>query len=161
MKHYDYVEWVLYKNNLLDDEIHGKMEEHLIACDECMEIFLSLIDEKDMENAEGFIPEDFTEKILYKIENITPIRKPVKKPISKKMPNDFFIYYVAVASVAVILTAGGFFSKMIDTVPQIAASTSIGKGGFETSKIYDFSREITNKTSMFINDSQFRKIKED
>ncbi len=70
MKHYDYVEWVLYKNNLLDDEIHEKMEEHLIICDECMEVFLSLIDERDMENAESFIPEDFTEKILYKIENI-------------------------------------------------------------------------------------------
>ncbi|MBU5256057.1 hypothetical protein [Tissierella praeacuta] len=161
MKHYDYVEWVLYKNNLLDDEIHEKMEEHLIICDECMEVFLSLIDESDMENAESFIPEDFTEKILYKIENITPIRKPVKKPIRKKMPNDFFLYYVAVASVAIVLTAGGFFSKMIDTVPQLVASTSIEKDKFDTNKIYDFSREITNKTSMFINDFQFRKIKED
>lgn len=161
MRHYDYVEWVLYKNNLIDDELHKKMEEHLLLCDECMEIFLSLIDEEDMEKAGAFIPEDFTDKVLDSIKNITPIKKSINKTTKKKIPKDFFIYYAAVASVAIILTAGGFFGKMVDTVPQLVANVSIEESRFKANRIYDFTEEITNKTSMFINNFQFKKVKED
>lgn len=161
MKHYDYVEWVLYKNNLLDDEIHEKMEEHLLLCDECMEIFLSLIDEKDIEMAEAFIPEDFTDKVLGSIKNITPIKRTVKKKTKKKVSNDFFIYYASVASVAIILTAGGFFGKVVDTVPQIVSNVSMEESRFKANRIYDITEEITNRTSKFINNFQFRISKED
>ncbi len=161
MKHYDYVEWVLYKNNLIYDELHKKMEEHLTVCDECMEIFLSLIDEKDIKNAWDFVPEDFTDKVMDSIKNITPVKKPVKKTTKKKISNDFFLYYAAVASVAIILTAGGFFGKMVDTVPQISAKVYSEGSRFKANKIYDFTEEITNKTSMFINNLQFSKVKED
>ncbi|WP_353093110.1 hypothetical protein [Tissierella praeacuta] len=161
MKHYDYVEWVLYKNNLLDDEIHEKMEEHLLLCDECMEIFLSLIDEKDIEMAEAFIPEDFTDKVLGSIKNITPVKRTVKKKTKGKVSNDFFIYYASVASVAIILTAGGFFGKVVDTVPQIVSNVSMEESRFKANRIYDITEEITNRTSQFINNFQFRISKED
>ncbi|CAK7054840.1 hypothetical protein CIW83_19850 [Tissierella sp. P1] len=165
MKHYDYVEWVLYKNNLLDKEIHRRMEEHLLLCDECMEIFLSLIDEQEMENVGAIIPEDFTVKVLDSIKNITPIKKPIrkttKKTIKKKVSNDFFVYYAAVASVAVILTATGFFGRIVDTVPQISSNVSSKESRFKASTIYDLTEEITNRTSKFINNFQFRIGKED
>lgn len=160
MKHYDYVEWVLYKNNLLDDEIHEKMEEHLLLCDECMEVFLSLIDEEDMDRAGVFIPEDFTYKVMDNIKNITPMKKKVKRP-TKKISNDFFIYYAAVASVAIILTATGFFGKMVDTVPQITSNISVEKSRFKANTIYNFTEKITNNTSMFINNFNLNRNKED
>lgn len=160
MKHYDYVEWVLYKHNLLDDKIYQEMKEHLLLCDECMEVFLSLIDEEDMDRAGAFIPEDFTYKVMNNIKNITPMKKKVKRP-ARKMSNDFFIYYAAVASVAIILTATGFFGKIVDTVPQIASNISMEESRFKANTIYNFTEKITNNTSMFINNFNLNRNKED
>lgn len=157
MKHYDYVEWVLYKNKLLDDEIYNEMEEHLFLCDSCMEIFLSLIDEAEIEKAGNIIPIDFTNKVMNNIKNISPMKKQSKKKVS----NDFFIYYAAVASVAIILTAGGFFEKMINTVPYLSVNISSQENNIKRDTIYNFSEIITSKTSKFINDFQFKIVKED
>lgn len=157
MKHYDYVEWVLYKNNLLDDEIYNEMEEHLFICDDCMEIFLSLIDEAEIDKAGNLVSMNFTDKIMDNIKNI----KPIKKPTKKKVSNDFFIYYTAVASVAIILTASGFFGRLVDTVPQITANISIQENRVKANIIYNFSESITSKTSNFVNNFQFRINKED
>ncbi|MDR7856834.1 hypothetical protein [Tissierella sp.] len=159
MKHYDCMEWILYKNNLLDKKIHEEMEEHLLLCDECMDIFLSLIDESEIERAENLVPRNFTENVMDNIKNIRPIKKTVKK--KTKTSNDFFIYYTAVASVAIILTASGFFTKVVDTVPQITANISLQDNRVKSNVIYDFSESITNKTSNFIRNFQFRISKED
>ena len=155
MKHYDYVEWVLYKNNLLDDGIREEMEEHLYLCDECMEIFLSLIDEEEIQVAASIVPEDFTDKVMDNIKVIRPMKKPVKKRI--KLTNDFFMYYVAVASVAIILTANGFFGRMVDAVPQIASNITMEDSRLKANTIYNISEKITNRTSSFINDFKFNR----
>jgi hypothetical protein len=159
MKHYDQVEWVLYKSNLLDSKIYEEMEEHLYTCDDCMEIFLSLIDEEEINQAGFIVPEDFTYKVMDSLKNIRPLKKKIER--KSKVSNDFFIYYTAVASVAIILTAGGLFSKLVDSVPQITANISIKEEKIMSNAIYNFSEQITKKTSMFINDFQISKNKED
>lgn len=159
MKHYDYIEWALYKNNLLDIKMYEEMEEHLYICDDCMNIFLSLIDEGEIEQAGSIVPEDFTHKMMDNIKNIRPLKKKIKE--KSKLPNDFFIYYTAVASIAIILTAGGFFGKLVDSVPQITASISIHENKIISNTIYNFSEQITKRTSMFINGFQISKNKED
>lgn len=155
MKHYDYVEWVLYKKNLLDHRIHEEMEEHLYICDECMEIFLSLIDEEEIKFAGNIVPEDFTNKVMKDIKGIRPMKRTIKKKV--KPTNDFFMYYVAVASVAIILTANGFFGKMVEVVPQITSNINMEENRFKANGIYNFSEKITNSTSNFINDFKFNK----
>lgn len=157
MKHYDYVEWVLYKNKLLDDEIYNEMEEHLFLCESCMEIFLQLIDEEELEKVGNLVPIDFTNKVMNNIKDISPMKKRTKKKVS----NDFFIYYAAVASVAIILTAGGFFEKMVETVPYISANISLQENNIKRDTIYNFSEIITSKTSKFINNFGIVKNKED
>lgn len=160
MKHYDYVEWVLYKKKLLDNKMHESMEEHLYLCDECLDIFLSLIDDPEVEKAGNLVPINFTNNVMGSIKNIRPIKeKSIKK--QPKLINDFFIYYTAVASVAIILTAGGFFGKLVDSVPQITASINVQEEKIMSNTIYKFSEEITRRTSMFINGFQISKNKED
>lgn len=159
VKHYDQVEWSLYKNNLLDNKIYEEMQEHLYECDECMDIFISLIDEKEIEKASNIVPEDFTDNLMISIKNITPINKKIKR--KSKLPQDFFIYYTAVASVTIILTAGGVFGKLVDSVPGITASINIQEEKTIKNPVYDFSETITKKTSSFINDFQVSKNKED
>ena len=159
MKHYDQVEWSLYKKRLLDNRIYEEMEEHLYECDDCMDIFLLLIDEEEINQAGFIIPEDFTDKVMDNLKTIRPLKKKTRK--KPKITNDFFIYYTAVASVTIILTAGGFFGRLVDSVPEITANVSVEESKIRTNAIYDLSEKITNKTAMFVNDFQFSKKKED
>ncbi len=149
MKHYDYVEWLFYKNNLISLEKKIEMEEHLYNCDDCLEIFLSSIDEIEIEEAGRLVPDDFTGKVLKKTENIGPIKKPKKK--KAKGFNELFLYYASVASVAIFLTAGGIFTSMVEVVPRIDVGTGIEESKVKAGKIYDLSESITNRISEFIN----------
>ena len=62
---------------------------------------------------------------------------------------------------AIILTASGFFGRLVDTVPQITSSISIQENRVRPNIIYNFSEAITSKTSNFVNNFQFRLNKED
>ena len=146
MKHYDYIEWLFYKNNTLSREKMEEMEEHLYNCDQCMEIFLSLIDEKEIAAASKIVPSAFNEDIMKKIKStkvksIKVIKKPVKYP---------FGYFVAVASVTIVLTFGGFFTDLVDTVPNISASVSMLENRESPNVIMNLSEKIINRTSKFI-----------
>lgn len=159
MKHYDNVEWILYKRNLLDTKIYNEMKEHLFQCDDCMDIFISLIDEKEIADVEKFIPKDFSENIMEKIENVTPIKQEINRNKIKKTkyPKDFFLYYTAVAAVAIVLTASGVFNIMVDNIPT---NIKLEQSKIDTNKIYEVSEKITQGTSSFIYNFNFIKNKE-
>lgn len=143
MIHYDYVEWLLYKNKALPNNKMEEMEKHLYNCQICMDIFLSLIDEQEVEHVGKIVPLDFTEKILECIskDKVTEIKsKKVKKAI-----NYPFGYYVAVASVTIFLTLGGFYTNLVDAVPKI--TTSIQEVEVRPNLIANFSNKIVNLTS--------------
>ncbi|NLC03916.1 MAG: hypothetical protein GX787_06525 [Tissierellia bacterium] len=146
MKHYDYVEWLFYKKNLLTIEKRHEMEQHLYSCDLCMEIFLSLIDEEEIRAASEIVPKDFNQNIMGKIKSnkvkkISPPKKATKYP---------FGFFVAVASVTIVLTLGGFFTNLVDTVPNISASISTVDQRDRPNRISDLSQKIVNGTSEFI-----------
>lgn len=146
MKHYDYIEWLLYKNMMLPDEKLEEMEQHLYNCNTCMEIFLSLIDEKEEEKASNVISDDFTSKI---INNIPKAKKDKQKTKQrKKVFNYQFGYYAAVASVTIILTLSGFYTGLVDAVPKLSSSIQATKN--HSNRIADFSNSIVNSTSGFL-----------
>ena len=146
MKHYDYVEWLLYKNKALNNEMLEEMEEHLYNCDICMDIFLSLIDEKEVEDVRNIIPDDFTVKVINNISK-TKVKKLTPKPI-KKVFNIQFGYYAAVASVTIVLTLGGFYTNLVDAVPKLTASIQLVEE--RPNLIANFSDSIINTTSSFL-----------
>ena len=160
MKHYDYLEWVFYKEKVLSKEKFKEMEEHLYECNECMDIFLSLIDSKEIDGAEKTIPHDFTNKVMKDIQKVKfkPKAKVQKNTISFK---NAFGYYAAVAAVAIILTWGGFYSGLVDVLPQVAKETA-QKNRFDTPNIvFSFTEKMVNKTSIFVNDFQISSGKEE
>ncbi len=146
MKHYDYIEWLLYKNEMLSKEKSEEMEQHLYNCNTCMEIFLSLIDEKENEKAGELISDDFTLKIINNIPKDKGSKPKTKN--AKKAFNYQFGYYVAVASVTVILTLGGFYTNLVDAVPKISSSIQITEK--HSSIIADLSDSIVDSTSNFL-----------
>ena len=70
MKHYDYLEWLLYKEKALSKEKSKEMEEHLYICDNCMDIFLSLIDREEVDRAERSISTNFTSNVMNNIQKV-------------------------------------------------------------------------------------------
>lgn len=160
MKHYDYVEWVFYKEKVLSNHKNKEMEDHLYICDDCMDTFLSFIDKDEVDRAEGVIPTGFTNSV---VSNIQKIKYKSKTKIEKHNEKfkDMFVYYVAVASVAIILTLGGFYSGLVDVLPQVAKST-IEKESIKTPNLVsNLSQTIVNKTSSFINDFEISNYKEE
>lgn len=161
MKHYDYVEWLLYKNKALSSEKLEEMEEHLYNCDICMGIFLSLIDEDELVKAAEIVPEDFTNKVVNKISE-TKVSNIKVNNIQKKK-SEFklqFGIYTAVASVTILLSLSGFFTNFVDAVPKLTAS--IQTVGERPNYIADFSNSIVNSTSSFLyNIENNQRIKEE
>lgn len=146
MKHYDYVEWLLYKNKVLSTETLEEMEDHLFNCDICMDIFLSLIDQKEIDCVNNIIPDDFTVNVINNISK-TKVKRFEPKP-TKKVFNIQFGYYAAVASVTIVLTLGGFYTNLVDAVPKFTASFQIIEEG--PNLIANFSDSIINTTSSFL-----------
>lgn len=146
MKHYDHIEWLLYKNEVLSEKQHDTMEEHLFNCDDCMEVFLSLIDESEIAAAGNVIPEDFNDKVIDRIS-----KDKVKKlnPVNKKKSFNYqFGYYVAIASVTILLTLNGFYTGFVDSVPKITNVMRIPEE--RENVVFRFSERIVNGTSEFL-----------
>lgn len=160
MKHYDYIEWLLYKENALSSEKHREMEDHLYICDECMDIFLSLISKKEVDRAEDVISSNFTDSMMNSIQNVKYKSKAmVKKP--NKSIKDIFGYYVAVAAVAIVLTFGGFYSGLVDIVPQVAKSTAEKDNINAPNVVFNISQTIVSRTSNFINNFEISNREEE
>ena len=158
MKHYDYIEWLLYKTKSLSSEKLDEMEEHLYNCDLCMDIFLSLIDDEELEVASEYVAEDFTLNVL---ENISKSKvKVIQAKNDKKTFNYQFMYYVAVASVTIFLTMGGFYTNLVDAVPKISESIQVVEE--RPNHIVKFSEKVVNSTSsLLFSIENMSRIKED
>ncbi|MCF6464889.1 hypothetical protein C3E90_03120 [Clostridium sp. Cult2] len=160
MKHYDGIEWIFYKEKVLSDEKQLEMEEHLYTCDDCMDIFLSLIEKEEVDKAEESLSLDFTANVMDNIKNVQYKPKPkVKKPVTRS--REIFTYYVAVASVAIILTLGGLYSGLVDMVPRVGMSTAIKHNINAPNIVADISIKIVNRTSNFINSFEISSCEEE
>ena len=160
MKHYDYIEWLLYKEKMIGEDKLEEMEEHLYICDECMDTFLSLINKGEVYKAQKSISSDFTKGIMGNIKNIEykPKLKAKKSIIKAK---DILGYYIAVASVAIVLTLGGFYSGLVDMVPHVTKSVAKKNNIAFPNMVADISGKMVNKTSNFINNFEISNMKED
>lgn len=146
MSHYNIEKWKSYKKDILEQDEKIIMEDHLYNCDECMDIFISLIDDEEIKHAEKSIPSNFTIDIMKKIDMNSPIQKCIKK---KKLIENMFMYYVAAASVILVLTAGGIFTK-ITQIPMENIKLDVQNNPKGIEKFYNFSEKIANNTNNFI-----------
>ncbi len=159
MSHYEDVEWNLYKKKVISKEKSRKMEEHLYSCNECMNTFLSLINNEEVYKAEKILSEDFTSSVINSIQRESYRLKSRGRNYNERFKN-IFGYYVAVAAVTIILTWGGFYSGIVEVLPQITKSTVTANFSNKTNIVSNVSEKIVNKTSIFINDFEIFNPKE-
>jgi len=139
MNHYSNEKWTFYKQGILSSEESRKMEDHLLECDQCLEIFLSLVDNDEIQVASELISAEFEDTVMGSVN---------KKPKIKN--KNLFTYYVAAALVTLILTSSGFFETLITTVPYASQTAVVQKNFRQENFIMNFSEKVVNKTSNFI-----------
>ncbi|WP_313342991.1 hypothetical protein [Sedimentibacter sp.] len=146
MNHYDYVEWLLYKNKAISNEKMNEMEEHLYNCQTCLDIFLSLINEQEEDYVGDMVPSNFTSRVLENISKSRIVKLNANK-VNKSIKYQLG-YYAAVASVTIFLTLGGFYTNLVDSVPKI--TSSIQEVQVRQNLIANFSDRIIDSTSSLL-----------
>lgn len=144
--HYDLNEWTRYYYDLIEDDMRTSMDEHLLSCQECMDIYLSVVDnDKNIDNIK--IPsENFTKDIMNKLSQETLIKKKTSPIQFKKV----MLYYVSAASITIFFTAIGLFNYVGAGLPRISAAAMHSKSYSKVLAHSGWSERLTDSTSMLI-----------
>lgn len=145
MKHYDFNDWILYCNDTLDSAIKEEMENHLYSCDKCLELYLSVIEGNIEKNIEVMPSKDFTANVMNEI-NAT---KSQDKSNKKYFP-EIFLYYVAAASITLLLMNKGFFTYLFNNVPSATAQINNSQLKLDDLFKSGWSQRLTDHTVNFL-----------
>ncbi len=109
-----------YHSGLLSEEKRSAMEEHLLTCDSCLSIYLSILEEDTNIKSVPVLSKDFTNQVMGAIEqekghnedeNVISISvKKDKDTLTSKMT--ILISYCAAASMALFFWGGGYFDGL-------------------------------------------------
>ncbi|NLN07129.1 MAG: hypothetical protein GX167_05865 [Firmicutes bacterium] len=113
MTHYVRQEWKAFAEGRTDEKKRCKMEEHLLACDGCLNEYLTCIAPEQESLFGSRISPQFTAQVMQKI-NAYAAQK--KKESAKK---HLLFYYAATACLTLWLTSAGIFRHLAETIPEI------------------------------------------
>lgn len=114
MKHYSAEEWrAFYRKEESMDLL--AMEDHLLKCDECLDLFLLAVEQADLNAVERRIPADFSRKVS------NMLLEPVIPELPRKdfRPRWLAANYVAAALLTVMLMGGGVFQALIIKASEV------------------------------------------
>ena len=165
MKHFDVQEWLLFNHGEADEEKGRLMEEHLVVCKDCMRIFLDGIDELEINRARAVIPPDFTTRTIELVQAQKEIPKYFKRPGQfyrhrNRWRRRLFSYYVAAASVTLMLMGGGVFQSAIHQVPDISLPYSLEVPDKQHNFIFTWPTQLREKTTGWIGSIELKNYKE-
>lgn len=118
MNHYSTEEWQLFQEGGYTAARTDQMEIHLRECDDCRELFLSLITGEETAEAEVIISPGFTDSVLNAVADIAPLRNKAKRRKNR------FLDFAVAAAVTLVFASGGFFQILVDTAPRVAEASS-------------------------------------
>lgn len=165
MKHFDVQEWLLFHQGEAGEEQECLMEEHLVICEDCMQIFLDGIDEIEINRARAIIPPDFTIRTIELVQEQRERPKDLKQPGQGNQHRDrwrrrLFSYYVAAASVTLMLMSGGVFQSAIHQVSNISIPYSVEMADKKNNFIFNWPTQLREKTTGWIGSIELKNYKE-
>ncbi|MDD2568495.1 MAG: zf-HC2 domain-containing protein [Clostridia bacterium] len=112
-KHYNVDELFLYSHDLLSEAERFAIDEHLLECEKCRGLFFRLLEEEGaVQEAENWVPKDFTAKLMHRL-TCEPVRpRPKKAPAKKLNRRQYIVVYATVASLTLFLSWNGAFSPI-------------------------------------------------
>jgi hypothetical protein len=149
IKQYSYEDWCRYVKNEIGDTIRNDMEAHLYSCDQCLDIYLEVLDceGSGLPNIQN--EHYFTDSVL---TGIADLKKQTAQVEGKKSfsQSSVFHYLIAAAMTMVLMLSGVFQSiiKYTDTVqsPQsFQKSTSFSEGIIHKTFTWMDTFELKNK----------------
>ncbi|HBQ86902.1 MAG TPA: hypothetical protein DD811_10550 [Syntrophomonas sp.] len=112
MSHYTQQEWIDFKKHRLPEEKQLQMEQHLQVCDSCMDVWLGLMGQEEINAAAEVIPDDFGRKTM---QLVRAQSKPVSSLFSKvNKRRRLLAYYTAAAAITLMLVSGGVFQTIVN-----------------------------------------------
>jgi predicted anti-sigma-YlaC factor YlaD len=149
-KHYSYEDWCQYVKNEMDGSVREDVETHLYSCDQCLDIYLQVLESEDSELLKIQNETQFTESLMASIADIN--KKNVSLGEGKKSfyQSSAFHYLLAAAMTIFMMSTGVFQSitKVADTVqsPQtFQHSPSFSEGLINKTFTWMDSFELKNK----------------
>jgi hypothetical protein len=116
---YSEEEWQAYQAGILGDSEQMKMEEHLLGCDDCLQLYLGLLSErmKNMPKPDGMLAQkvlDLCQPEKNQAKAKTSGREIYrnKEKGTRNSRLNLFVAYCAAASIAMFLWTGGYFDRL-------------------------------------------------
>jgi len=154
MKHFNEEEWQNFKNGGCSAAESSLMEEHLLKCPKCMDLFLNSIDEKDAARAQKAIPPDFTDNIIDMISDRRPAAAQIKPAKGANRPvkriQNLALYYAAAAVLTIALMSGGAFQAFVKGYSNAAGTTEQNSQKIEQKLDIQFSKKIVDRTHQLL-----------
>lgn len=141
MSHYEVEDIKKYINHSLSDDLSSKIEEHLEECDDCLNIYLFLIEKNETEE---IVPPDFADNVMKEIGREQRVKK-------RRRMTDVLIYYTAAAAVTLFFVSSGMFQPSAAKTSKV--NSLIGKSSISIERIFmnGWSKRIVNSTSNIVN----------
>jgi len=152
MIHFSHEEWRLFKEGVCPENLQAAMEEHLVVCDRCRELFLSLISEEDITKGKELLPPDFSRQVIRGIKVQEKERLVRKKNNRSRQRKNTPVYFAAAAAITLILMGGGFFQSLVQSVPQFSTEAAIVDHNILEGIKMDWPNKLVDRTSNWIYD---------
>ncbi|MFT4414616.1 hypothetical protein ACLM5H_12225 [Fredinandcohnia humi] len=115
MMHFSSKEWELYVNDKLIESKREELENHLLSCDQCLEIYMKVINTQ-LEDLPDIQNNSFTEETITKL----PPKKQKRKNSFLQSP---IFHYGVAAVITFTLMTSGFFQSISGIVTTVEASS--------------------------------------
>jgi hypothetical protein len=117
-KHYSYEVWCQYVKNEMDGNVREDVETHLYSCDQCLDIYLQVLETEDA--GLPIIPNEsqFTDTIMVNIADLKKSNANLEEGKKSFYQSSAFHYILAAAMTIIMMSTGVFQSitKVADTV---------------------------------------------
>jgi len=147
MNHFDINEWRNYITNDSNNLIRLRMEEHLLVCEECLELYMNVCEEMTNYSAIKKIHPEFVDKVMKEIK----IKKTSSNYLISKARNRLITYYVVAACMTMLITITGTFD-VVQRNTKEAMTVFTNKLGPPVKKAYlnGWSERLTDRTKNII-----------
>ncbi|MCH1624657.1 anti-sigma factor family protein [Ferdinandcohnia quinoae] len=118
MKHFSEDDWLTYIKDELSESKREELEDHLFSCDQCMDVYIKLIDTQ-AEQLPDLDDSSFTDEVMAKL--------PQKKARKRTVYQHPLFHYGVAAIITITLMTTGVFQSITGIVATVEASSSMSK----------------------------------
>lgn len=114
MSHFNNEEWRSYINDKLSETTCEELEDHLFSCDQCLEVYMKIID-RQAEELPVIDYSSFTDEIIAEL--------PQKMVRNKTLYQRTLFHYAVAAVITLTLMTTGFFQTIMGVVTTVEVSS--------------------------------------